>query len=153
MTSMEMGPTLPASVADRLKELAIELPAPAQPRGLYTPAVRSGNLLYVSGQLPTRNGELVATGGSQVHAIAGVFESAWDGTYATTYVNALKSSGYSSSATSWSVHDYNDTTDAGTIQNRFGSIAHSTIKSQNSLNMRLRPGTFFCLLIDCEVAN
>ncbi|TMM04244.1 MAG: hypothetical protein E6G05_06485 [Actinobacteria bacterium] len=62
-------------------------------------------------------GELVATGGSQVHAIAGVFESAWDGTYATTYVNALKSSGYSSSATSWSVHDYNDTTDAGTIQN------------------------------------
>lgn len=62
-------------------------------------------------------GDLVATGGSQVHAIAGGFESAWDQTYANAYVAAVKSSGYNTSATSWSVHDYNDTTDAGTIQN------------------------------------
>jgi hypothetical protein len=70
-------------------------------------------------------GDLVATGGSQVHAIAGAFESPYDDnngyitqdpTYATDYVSTLKSSGYNSSATSWSFHDYNDTTDATTIQ-------------------------------------
>jgi hypothetical protein len=54
--------------------------------------------------------DLVAVGGSQVHAIAGVFESARDETYAATYLNVVKASGYNSSATSWSVHDYNDTT-------------------------------------------
>jgi hypothetical protein len=61
-------------------------------------------------------GDLVATGGSQVHAIAGVFESAWDQTYMGTYVSAVQSSGYNSSATSWAVHDYNDTTASETIQ-------------------------------------
>jgi hypothetical protein len=60
--------------------------------------------------------DLVAAGGSQVHAIAGVFKSAWDETYATTYVNAVKSSGYNGSATSWSVHDYNDVVDGQTVQ-------------------------------------
>jgi hypothetical protein len=70
-------------------------------------------------------GDLAATGGSQVHAIAGVFESPYDDyngyitqdpTYATDYVQALKLSGYNSSAASWSFHDYNDTTDSGTVQ-------------------------------------
>ena len=61
-------------------------------------------------------GDLVAVGGSRVHAIAGVFESAWDQAYATTYVNVVKSSGYNSSATSWSVHDYNDTTSSQTVR-------------------------------------
>lgn len=61
-------------------------------------------------------GDLVAVAGSQVHAIAGVFESPWDEAYATAYVNAVKSSGYNSSATSWSVHDYNDVVDSQTIQ-------------------------------------
>jgi hypothetical protein len=61
-------------------------------------------------------GDLVAVGGSQVHAIAGVFESAYDDAYANTYVSALKSSGYNSSATSWSVHDFSDTVAAQTVQ-------------------------------------
>lgn len=50
------------SIADRLAELGIQLPAPATPRGLYTPAVRSGNLLFISGQLPSREGALLHTG-------------------------------------------------------------------------------------------
>ncbi|MBI4497395.1 MAG: RidA family protein [Chloroflexi bacterium] len=50
------------SIAGRLAELGITLPEPAQPRGLYTPAVRSGNLLFISGQLPTREGTLVQSG-------------------------------------------------------------------------------------------
>jgi hypothetical protein len=61
-------------------------------------------------------GDLVAVGASQVHAIAGGFKSAWDETYATTYVNIVKSSGYDSSAKSWSVHDYNDVVNGQTVQ-------------------------------------
>ena len=50
------------TLVTRLTELGITLPAPATPRGLYTPAVRSGNLIYVSGQLPTVEGNLLHTG-------------------------------------------------------------------------------------------
>lgn len=50
------------TLATRLSELGIQLPAPATPRGLYTPAVRSGNLLFISGQLPTSEGNLLHTG-------------------------------------------------------------------------------------------
>ena len=37
----------------RLKELAIRLPAPPQPFGSYVEAVQTGNLLFLSGMLPT----------------------------------------------------------------------------------------------------
>ena len=50
------------SVEDRLTELGLSLPAPAEPRGLYTPAVRSGHLLFVSGQLPTIEGVMLHPG-------------------------------------------------------------------------------------------
>ncbi len=50
------------TVADRLKELGITLPPPATPGGNYTPANLVGHTLYVAGQLPTVDGELVATG-------------------------------------------------------------------------------------------
>jgi enamine deaminase RidA (YjgF/YER057c/UK114 family) len=46
----------------RLAELGIELPAVAKPLASYVPAVRSGNLVYTSGQLPTRQGKLIASG-------------------------------------------------------------------------------------------
>jgi len=39
------------SVEERLSELGIELPAPPQPIAIYRPAVRSGNMVYVSGQV------------------------------------------------------------------------------------------------------
>jgi enamine deaminase RidA (YjgF/YER057c/UK114 family) len=50
------------SASARLKELGIELPEVAKPLASYVPAVRSGNLVYTSGQLPTQAGKLAATG-------------------------------------------------------------------------------------------
>jgi enamine deaminase RidA (YjgF/YER057c/UK114 family) len=50
------------SVRDRLTELGLELPAVATPLAAYVPAVRTGNLVYTSGQLPLQGGELPATG-------------------------------------------------------------------------------------------
>jgi enamine deaminase RidA (YjgF/YER057c/UK114 family) len=40
------------SIASRLESLGIELPVPAAPAANYLPFRRSGNLLYISGQLP-----------------------------------------------------------------------------------------------------
>ena len=37
----------------RLKELGIELPAPPEPFGIYAEAVQTGNLLFLTGMLPT----------------------------------------------------------------------------------------------------
>ncbi|HTM83531.1 MAG TPA: RidA family protein [Mycobacterium sp.] len=48
--------------AARLAELGIELPAVNAPLAAYVPAVRTGNLVYTSGQLPIRAGQLVGTG-------------------------------------------------------------------------------------------
>src|SRR5712692_11917016 len=46
------GPRL-ASAEQRLKELGIKLPAPPEPFGTYVEAVQTGNLLFLSGMLPT----------------------------------------------------------------------------------------------------
>ena len=43
----------PASAEQRLKELQIELPAPPEPFGIYAEAVQTGNLLFLTGMLPT----------------------------------------------------------------------------------------------------
>jgi enamine deaminase RidA (YjgF/YER057c/UK114 family) len=50
------------TVADRLAELGMTLPPVPVPAAAYVPAVRTGNLVYTSGQLPIVAGELVATG-------------------------------------------------------------------------------------------
>lgn len=47
--------TLPS---DRLKQLGLELPAPAEPQFSYVPAVVHGDLMFVSGQLPKQEGEV-----------------------------------------------------------------------------------------------
>lgn len=46
----------------RLAELGLQLPGVSPPKGAYIPAVRSGNHVYVSGQVPMVDGELIATG-------------------------------------------------------------------------------------------
>jgi enamine deaminase RidA (YjgF/YER057c/UK114 family) len=46
-----------SSIADRLKERGIELPEPSKPGANYVPAVRTGNLVYLTGQLSQWNGE------------------------------------------------------------------------------------------------
>ena len=43
----------PASAEQRLKELGIKLPLPPQPFGTYVEAVQTGNLLFLTGMLPT----------------------------------------------------------------------------------------------------
>ena len=47
---------------DRLAAMGLALPAVAAPLAAYVPALRSGNYVYTSGQLPTVDGELVAVG-------------------------------------------------------------------------------------------
>ncbi|HTI87072.1 MAG TPA: RidA family protein [Alphaproteobacteria bacterium] len=42
----------------RLKELGIALPPAAAPAGSYVPYVATGNLIYVSGQLPFEDGQI-----------------------------------------------------------------------------------------------
>lgn len=44
-------------VEDRLKELGIELPTPSAPGANYVPFVRTGNLVFLTGQLSQWNGE------------------------------------------------------------------------------------------------
>jgi enamine deaminase RidA (YjgF/YER057c/UK114 family) len=43
----------PASAEQRLKELGIKLPTPPEPFGMYAEAVQTGNLLFLTGMLPT----------------------------------------------------------------------------------------------------
>jgi len=47
------GGSRPASAEQRLKQLGIELPVPAEPFGIYVEAVQAGNLLFLTGMLPT----------------------------------------------------------------------------------------------------
>ena len=47
------------NISDRLVELNIQIPKPVIPLGSYTPALISGNHIYVSGQLPLQNGSLI----------------------------------------------------------------------------------------------
>lgn len=50
------------SASERLAELGVALPPVAAPVAAYVPAVRSGNQIVTSGQLPSVDGVLVATG-------------------------------------------------------------------------------------------
>ena len=49
-------------IEDRIAELGFEVPEVAAPLAAYVPAIRRGNLVYTSGQLPFVNGELPRTG-------------------------------------------------------------------------------------------
>jgi len=51
-----------ATPEERLAELGLEVPEVAAPVAAYVPAVRSGNQIFTSGQLPMRAGELMANG-------------------------------------------------------------------------------------------
>lgn len=50
------------SASARLAELGVDLPVAVKPLGSYVPAVRSGNFVYTSGQLPMQDGKLVQAG-------------------------------------------------------------------------------------------
>ena len=59
-----------ADARAKLAELGLQLPPVVPPVAAYVPAVRSGNHVYVSGQLPMVDGKLPATGkvGAEVSA-------------------------------------------------------------------------------------
>lgn len=53
---------MPANIQARLVELGIELPNAAAPAGAYVPYVKTGNLVFVAGQITLWNGEIQFTG-------------------------------------------------------------------------------------------
>lgn len=56
----------------KVKELGLVIPPAAAPAAAYIPAVKTGNLIFVSGQLPRENGELIkGTLGADLNVEAG----------------------------------------------------------------------------------
>ena len=47
---------------EKLQKLGLELPSAPAPVGAYVPAVRTGTLILTAGQIPVRDGELLAAG-------------------------------------------------------------------------------------------
>jgi enamine deaminase RidA (YjgF/YER057c/UK114 family) len=56
----------------RLKQLGIELPAPPEPFGIYVEAVQTGNLLFLTGMIPTegRRAKVVGRFGAELNVEA-----------------------------------------------------------------------------------
>ena len=63
----------PASAEQRLKELGIQLPTPPEPFGIYAEAVQTGNLLFLTGMLPTdgREAKFIGRVGAELDVEAG----------------------------------------------------------------------------------
>jgi enamine deaminase RidA (YjgF/YER057c/UK114 family) len=51
-----------AAAEQRIRELRLTLPTPVEPFGTYVEAVQTGNLLFLSGMLPTEDGSAKFTG-------------------------------------------------------------------------------------------
>ncbi|HEY4680311.1 MAG TPA: RidA family protein [Nitrosarchaeum sp.] len=49
-------------IEEKIKSIGIKLPIPPNPAGSYIPIVKSGNLLFVSGQIPMEDGKVAFTG-------------------------------------------------------------------------------------------
>ena len=49
-------------IEEKLETLGIKLPNPPIPAGSYVPAVKTGNLLFISGQIPMKDGKVIFTG-------------------------------------------------------------------------------------------
>ncbi len=62
-----------ATAEQRLSRLAIKLPTPPEPFGIYAEAVQTGNLLFLTGMLPTvgREAEFVGRIGAELQVEAG----------------------------------------------------------------------------------
>jgi enamine deaminase RidA (YjgF/YER057c/UK114 family) len=60
--------TIPETAEKSLKRLGIELPPPPEPFGVYAEAVQTGNLLFLTGMLPThgRGAEFVGRLGAEL---------------------------------------------------------------------------------------
>lgn len=49
-------------IEEKLESLGIKLPDPPTPAGSYVPVIKTGNILFISGQIPMENGKVVFTG-------------------------------------------------------------------------------------------
>tara|TARA_B100002049_G_C15886210_1_gene293811 strand:+ start:177 stop:632 length:456 start_codon:yes stop_codon:yes gene_type:complete len=49
-------------IEEKLTTLGIKLPIPPTPAGSYVPAIKTGNLLFISGQIPMEEGKVIFTG-------------------------------------------------------------------------------------------
>lgn len=49
-------------IEEKLDKLGVKLPNPPTPAGSYVPAIRTGNLLFISGQIPMEDGKVIFTG-------------------------------------------------------------------------------------------
>jgi enamine deaminase RidA (YjgF/YER057c/UK114 family) len=67
------GSSRPASAERRLQELGIQLPTPPEPFGIYAEAVQTGNLLFLTGMLPTvgREAKFIGRVGAELDLEAG----------------------------------------------------------------------------------
>src|ERR1700693_2412506 len=65
--------TRPTSAEQRLQELGIDLPTPPEPFGTYAEAVQTGNLLFLTGMLPTEGRAAKSSGrvGAELDVEAG----------------------------------------------------------------------------------
>jgi len=65
--------TNPTAAEDRLAQLGIKLPAPPEPFGMYAEAVQTGNLLFLTGMLPTegRAAKFIGRVGAELDVEAG----------------------------------------------------------------------------------
>jgi hypothetical protein len=63
----------PAGAEQRLNELGITLPVPPEPFGVYAEAVQTGNLLFLTGMLPTegRAAKFIGRVGAELDVQAG----------------------------------------------------------------------------------
>jgi enamine deaminase RidA (YjgF/YER057c/UK114 family) len=71
--SLARGDAAPASAEQRLIELGLQLPAPPEPFGTYVEAVQTGNLLFLTGMLPTegRAAKFVGRVGAELSVVEG----------------------------------------------------------------------------------
>ena len=65
--------SLLTTAEQRLKELSIQLPTPPEPFGVYAEAVQTGNLLFLTGMLPTvgREAKFIGRIGAELDVEAG----------------------------------------------------------------------------------
>ena len=82
-----------SAVEDRLAELGLTVPEVAKPVAAYVPALREGNLIFTSGQLPMVSGALTQTGkvGTGVGAVSAEDAKKLAETCALNAIAAVKS--------------------------------------------------------------
>ena len=49
-------------IEEKLESLGVKLPNPPTPAGSYVPSIKTGNLLFISGQIPMEEGKVLFTG-------------------------------------------------------------------------------------------